>query len=294
MPRRSVRDDPDGMRIATVSKLLGVPVPTIRSWERRYEFPAPPRTDGMHRRYGDVEFEQLRALRDLVTKGHSTRDAVAQVRSAVVVRSEDASPSEPVVDAALALDAGRLRAALDASTERLGIEETIRRAILPAMREIGSRWKAGRCDVGREHFATEGIRAWLARQAFLAPPPFRPHPIVLACGPQDLHTIGLESFAVILARRGWPCRVLGARTPAEALVSAVQGMEAIGAVVTAQRSVTRRSAVEAIAAVDALSGVRAFYAGDAFVAPSARRDVRGRYLGEDLVEAALVVESSLS
>jgi hypothetical protein len=58
--------------------------------------------------------------------------------------------------------------------------------------------------------------------------------------------------------------------------------------------VTRRSAVEAIAAADALPGVRGFYAGDAFVAPAARRDVRGIYLGEDLVEAALVVESSLS
>jgi MerR family transcriptional regulator, light-induced transcriptional regulator len=293
MPRRSSRDDPDGMRIATVSKLLGVPVPTIRSWERRYEFPAPPRTDGLHRRYGDIEFEQLRALRDLVTKGHSTRDAVALVRNAVI-RSGDASPAEPVVDAALALDTARLRAALDASTERLGVEETIRRAILPAMREIGSRWKAGRCDVGREHLATEGVRSWLARQAFLAPPPFRPRPIVLACGPQDLHTIGLESFAVILARRGWPCRVLGARTPTEALVSTVEALGAIGAVVTAQRSVTRRSAVEGMAATDALPGVRGFYAGDAFVAPAARRDVRGIYLGEDLVEAALVVESSLS
>ena len=99
---------------------------------------------------------------------------------------------------------------------------------------------------------------------------------------------------MILARRGWPCRVLGARTPTEALVSAVQAMEAIGAVVTAQRSVTRRSAMEAIAAADALPGVRAFYAGDAFIAPSARKDVRGSYLGEDLVEAARVVESSTS
>ena len=282
------------MRIATVSRLLGVPVPTIRSWERRYDFPAPPRTDGLHRRYGDVEFEQLRALRDLVTKGHSTRDAVALVRSTVVVGSEDASPAEPIVNAALSLDTALLRTELDATTERLGVEETIRRAILPAMREIGSRWKAGRCDVGREHLATEGVRSWLARQAFLAPPPFRPRPIVLACGPQDLHTIGLESFAVILARRGWPCRVLGARTPTEALVSVVQAMRAIGAVVTAQRSVTRRSAVEAIVAADALLDVRAFYAGDAFVAPAARRDVPGIYLGEDLVEAALVVESSMS
>ena len=294
MPRRSGRDDLDGMRIATVSRLLGVPVPTIRSWERRYEFPAPPRTDGLHRRYGDVEFEQLRALRDLVTKGHSTRDAVALVRSTVVVGSANASPAEPVVNAALALDTALLRAELDAATERLGVEDTIRRAILPAMREIGSRWKAGRCDVGREHLATEGVRAWLARQTFLAPPPFRPHPIVLACGPQDLHTIGLESFALILARRGWPCRVLGARTPTEALVSTVQALGAIGAVVTAQRSVTRRPAVEAIAAADALPGVHAFYAGDAFAAPSARKDVPGTYLGQDLVEAARVVESSIT
>lgn len=293
MPRGSSRDTPDGMRIATVSRLLGVPVPTIRSWERRYEFPAPPRTDGLHRRYGAVELEQLRALRDLVTNGHSTRDAVAMVRSAAFAASGDTSPAEPVIDAALALDTARLRAALDASTERLGVEETIRRAIMPAMREIGSRWKAGRCDVGREHLATEGVRAWLSRQAFLAPPPFRPHPIVLACGPQDLHTIGLESFAVILARRGWPCRVLGARTPTEALVSAVRALGAIGAVVTAQRSVTRRSAVQAIGAADALPGVRAFYAGNAFGAPSARKDVPGIFLGADLVDAARVVESSL-
>jgi len=294
MPRRSGGDDADGMRIATVSQLLGVPVPTIRSWERRYAFPAPPRTDGRHRRYRDLELAQLRALRDLVMKGHSTKDAVALVRNAVAVRSGDAFPAEEIVEAALALDTGRLRAALDNSTERLGVEETIRRAILPAMREIGSRWKAGRCDVGREHLATEGVRAWLARQAFLAPPPFRPDPIVLACGPQDLHTIGLESFAVILARRGWPCRVLGARTPVDSLVSAVQAMEAFGAVVTAQRSVTRRSAVEAIAAVDTLPGVQAFYAGDAFAAPAARTDTPGTYLGEDLIQAAQIIETSTS
>ena len=294
MPTRSGRDHPDGMRIATVSQLLGVPVPTIRSWERRYQFPAPPRTDGRHRRYRDAELEQLRALRDLVMKGHSTRDAVALVRNAVVLRSGDAFPAEEIIDAAVALHTGRLRAALDAATDRLGVEETIRRAILPAMREIGTRWKAGRCDVGREHLATEAVRAWLGRQTFLAPPPFRPHPIILACGPQDLHTIGLESFAVILARRGWPCRILGARTPVQALVTATQAMQATGAVVTAQRSVTRRSAVQAITAVDTLPGVQAFYAGDAFAAPTARKDIPGTYLGEDLIEAALIVETSMS
>jgi MerR family transcriptional regulator, light-induced transcriptional regulator len=293
MPTRSRTDPRNGMHIATVSKLLGVPVPTIRSWERRYGFPAPPRTNGRHRRYGEAELEQLRALRDLVTNGHSTKDAVTRVRNTPGVRPDDASPAEPVVNAALALDSTRLQAELDATTQRLGVEDTIRQAILPAMRELGSRWETGSCDVSREHLATEAVRTWLARQAFLAPPPFRPHPIVLACGPKDMHTIALQSFAVILARRGWPCRMLGAMTPTDALVSAVQTLGAIGAVVTAQRSVTRRSAVEAIRAVDALPDVHAFYAGNAFVAPSARKDVPGTYLGENLAQAAQAIESTL-
>jgi MerR family transcriptional regulator, light-induced transcriptional regulator len=281
------------MHIATVAKLLGIPVPTIRSWERRYQFPAPPRTNGRHRRYGEAELAQLRALRDLVTNGHSTKDAVALVRNTAPVRPDDGSPAEPVVDAALALDSTRLQAELDATTQRLGVEDTIRQAILPAMRELGSRWQTGRCDVSREHLATEAVRNWLARQAFLAPPPFRPHPIVLACGPKDMHTIALHSFAVILTRRGWPCRVLGAMTPTEALISAVQTLRAIGAVVTAQRSVTRQSAVETIHAVDALPGVHAFYAGNAFGAPSARKNVPGTYLGEDLAQAAQIIETTL-
>jgi DNA-binding transcriptional MerR regulator len=284
------RSDSERLRIAAVSELLGIPVPTIRSWERRYDFPAPPRTDGSHRRYGEVELAQLRALRDLVTKGHSTKDAVALVRTRAVPETHDASPLGRVLEAVLSHDSELLRAELDAATERLGVEETIRRVVLPAMREVGARWEAGRCDVGREHLATESVRSWLAHQTFLAPPPFRPRPIVLASGPQDLHTIGLESFAVILARRGWACRLLGARTPPEALVSTVRAHRAVAAVVTAQRAVTRRSAVVAIDAVSAVRGVHAFYAGNAFVAPATRKGVNGTYLGEDLVNAAAILD----
>lgn len=228
----------------------------------------------------------------MVTKGHGTRDAVALVRRTASAVSEEAAPAQPALDAVLALDGELLRAELDAATERLGVEDTIRRVILPAMREVGSRWRAGRCDVGREHLATEVVRSWLSRQAFLAPRPFRPRPIVLASGPQDLHTIGLEAFEVILARRGWPCRSLGARTPTPALLTTVQALDAVGVVVTAQRAVTRRSAVSSIEAIHALPGVRAFYAGDAFAAPATRKDLGGIYLGEDLVEAAEIIDHS--
>jgi DNA-binding transcriptional MerR regulator len=289
MTKRTRRD---GLPIASVATTLDIPVPTIRSWERRYGFPAPPRTGGHHRRYTETEIAQLRDLRDLITRGHPAREAVARLTSASGDRPgrelEDA-----LVTAAMALDSDGVRTALDRSAERFGVEGTIRDVLFPAMRQIGTRWKTGTCEVEQEHLATEASRGWLARQMALAPPPLGADPIVLACGPKDLHTIGLEAFAVVLARRGWPCRVLGAMTPAAALASAVRSTRAVGAVVVAQRGVTRRAAVESLAEVEAIPGVRAFFAGDAFVSPAARRGVPGTYLGEDVVDAAERLEETL-
>jgi DNA-binding transcriptional MerR regulator len=282
----------DGVPIATVSRALGVPIPTIRSWERRYGFPAPTRTGGRHRRYADEEIEQLRRVRDLIVRGHPARDAVARVAA-----GDDPSRGDELADAlvaaALRLDVDSIRTALDDAADRLGVEAAIRDVAFAAMHEIGTRWKAGRCDVEQEHLASQTVRTWLGRHAALAPPASRRRPIVLACGPKDLHTIGVEAFGVVLARRGWPVRLLGAMTPADALVSAVTTLRAAAAVVTAQRSVTRRAAIGSLAAIERLSGVPGFYAGDAFLSPSARRDVPGTYLGEDVAEAAAILESHL-
>lgn len=281
-----------GVPIATVSKVLDIPVPTIRSWERRYGFPAPSRTDGRHRRYTAREIEQLRDLRDLITRGHSAGDAVARLSEAGRPYIED-DPIDAVLQSAMRLDSDSIRSALDAAAGRTGVESVIREVVFPVMHEIGRRWKTGACDVEHEHLATESVRAWLARQRAMAPPPFRPDPVVLACGPKDLHSIGIEAFALVMSRRGWSCRVLGPMTPAGALVGAVRSIEAVAAVVTAQRRVTRRAAVEALAAVHTLPGVLGFYAGDAFAAPGARRDVPGTYLGEDVLAAAEVFESEI-
>jgi DNA-binding transcriptional MerR regulator len=282
----------EGVPIASVSSSLDIPVPTIRSWERRYGFPSPSRTGGRHRRYTEREIEQLRDLRDLITRGHSAREAVARL-TAGPRNAGGRNLTDEVVEAAVRLDSDAIREALDRAADRLGVEATIRDVVFRAMREIGTRWKAGTCDIEQEHLASEAMRAWLARQAAMAPPPFGSDVIVLACGPKDLHTIGLEGFAVILARRGWPCRVLGAMTPASSLLAAVRSTRAVAAVVIAQRGVTRRAAIGSIAGVDAVPGVQAFYAGDAFAATTARRSVPGTYLGEDVVEAALVLEDTL-
>ncbi len=281
------------LTISAVSTMLGIPVPTIRSWERRYRFPAPDRTRGMHRRYSTREVDLLRELRDEITRGHPAREAV----QLVLARGAGGVPRPRHLDdfltSAMRLQPGGLREALDGAAETLGVETTIREVVLPAMREMGSRWASDTCDIAHEHLATESVRVWLARQSAMAPPPFRPRPLVLACGPKDLHTIGLEAFGVILARRGWDARILGSLTPTSSLVAATRAAEAAGAIVTSQRNVTRRAAVEAVSAVTAIPGVTAFYAGDAFATSAARREVPGIYLGSDVVEAAGILEGAL-
>lgn len=284
---------PAQMPIAAVSSLLGIPIPTIRSWERRYGFPVPSRTQGKHRRYSIDEVDQLRMMRDEITRGHSAHEAVDIVRRSTTEGRPRAALLDSFLDASMRLDPSALREALTSGTEQLGVEHTIRDVALPAMREMGSRWKAGVCDTAHEHLATEAVRVWLARQSAMAPPSFRPFPLVLACGPKDLHTIGLEAFGVILVRRGWAIRTLGALTPVPSLVAAVRAAEARGAVVTSQRSVTRRAAVEAVEAVEALPGVAAFYAGAGFGPLAARKDVPGTYLGDDVIEAAEILEAQL-
>ena len=280
--------------ISAVSAQLGIPIPTIRSWERRYGFPAPARTGGQHRRYSTDEVELLHMLRDEITRGHRAGYAVALVRGREIT-GEPPRPQllDAFIDAAMRLDPSALRRTLGQATETSGVEGAIAEVALPAMRELGTRWTTGTCDIVHEHLATEAVRSWIARLQAMAPPPFRAASVVLACGPKDLHSIGLEAFGLMLARHGWALRALGPLTPASALEQAVRTAGALGAVIASQRSVTRRAAIEAISPVAAIPGVEVFYAGDAFAPSGARRDVPGTYLGTDLVEAVATVERAL-
>jgi hypothetical protein len=58
------------LRVGEAAERLGVSPSTLRLWERRYGLPTPVRSAGGHRRYRLRDLDQLRALRDLVGRGH--------------------------------------------------------------------------------------------------------------------------------------------------------------------------------------------------------------------------------
>lgn len=280
------------MTIQQASSLLTVPVSTLRSWERRYDLPTTSRTIGGHRRYTMVAIDELRLMRDEIARGKRAADAAASARLLL-------QPPEPArrfidafLDAAQAMEPGRVRTSLDDATEELGLGPTIDDVMMPAMRRIGRWWETGRCGVGHEHLATEAVRMWLGKIVAFAPDPRDVAPVVLACGPRDSHTVGLEALGALLADTGCPCRLLGARTPVKALVDIAHQAEPGAFVVVSHLSLGRRPAIEAIRTVAEL-GVPTFYAGNAFVAVPTRRRLPGTYLGDSVFDAVRVIETAL-
>lgn len=57
-------------RIGAVSKLSGVPVPTLRIWQTRYSAFSPATTQGQHRLYDEEDLRKAALLKSLTSQGH--------------------------------------------------------------------------------------------------------------------------------------------------------------------------------------------------------------------------------
>lgn len=282
-----------GLSISEVSELLGVPAPSLRSWERRYGLPTTtPRSLGGHRRYQSGELVQLRLMRDETAAGRPAADAARRVRAILDDQNPLREWIEQMLRGASSQDAVAIRGVLDTAQAELGLATTLDGVVMPGMRQIGAWWETGRCDVGQEHFTTEVVRGWLAKLTTLAPPPTSDRWVLMAVGPRDLHTLGLEALGALLTEARIGCRILGPRTPIRVLATAIPATDAAAVVVVSHLPTQRRSAVASLNVV-AGTGVATFYAGNAFINAPSRKNVPGTYLGESIEHAAEVIIESL-
>ncbi|MDX6325450.1 MAG: MerR family transcriptional regulator, light-induced transcriptional regulator [Nocardioidaceae bacterium] len=281
-----------GLAIQQASALLGVPAPTLRSWERRYGLPTTMRSRGGHRRYSEPELQQLRLMRDEVAHGRRAADAALRVRLLLSGDDPAARWVTELLTVSRELRAPAIHEVLDRAEVQLGPAATVDEVLMPALRQVGNWWAAGKCDVGEEHLTTEAVRQWLARKAVLGTG--NPGPgVVLACGPRDQHTVGLEALAALLAPHGLQTYLTGARTPPDAVVSCVTRTASAGVVVVSHLPSHRRSTLDAL---KQLTSTRRplFYAGNAFLFAGARKGVPGTYLGEGIAAAADVIVRSVT
>lgn len=281
------------LTIQQASRLLQVPASTLRSWERRYEIPTTPRTPGGHRRYGAHALTELRLMRDEIARGKRAAAARASVRQLVQQPEPARSMVTQVLAAAQAMDPTRVRTCMDHAADTLGLGTAIDEVMMPAMRQIGWWWETGKCDVAHEHLATDAIRTWLGKIVAFGPRPRHPGSVLLACGPRDWHSLGLEAFGALLTQAGWRCRILGAATPIPTLRTTIRATNPTGVVVASHLFSGQRAAVATIRAAADLA-VPLFYAGNTFIASPTRHRLPGTYLGDNYQNALCSIETSLT
>ena len=113
--------DEAGLPIQEVSRLLGLPAPTLRSWERRYGIPTTPRTAGGHRRYSAEALHELRLMRDEIARGKRAADAARAVRQGLAATGPSADLRAELLTAAEQMDPPAVRAVLDRAHDELGL-----------------------------------------------------------------------------------------------------------------------------------------------------------------------------
>lgn len=234
-----------GVSVAVVARRLGVAPATLRTWSRRYGLGPDQHSAGTHRRYTGEDLARLELMRALTLRGVAPAQAAAAALAADVdpataaALTDHAEPTgrtdggalpqggiDPqtrgLARAAQALDAPRVTAMLAAALARDGVAMAWESLIKPALVATGRRWSEGKVGVDVEHLLSECVLAALRDAARQQPEPVSSRVVLLACAPEEQHTLPLHAVAAALAERRVDTRVLGARVPTDALAEAMR------------------------------------------------------------------------
>lgn len=187
-----------GLRTHAAASMLGVSPSTLRSWERRFGFPMPGRSDGGHRQY---ELRDIEALRQAFLETHNASSAVTVARQ----RGQGPASDVRLAVALAAFDEPAADRLLEESLAVRPVERTVEDVLLPAVAGL----EADAPGSAEHAFAWRHATGWLAAQRRLAPPGFRPESVLLfdASLPCDLEALGVQALELALRRVG--VRTLG-------------------------------------------------------------------------------------
>jgi MerR family transcriptional regulator, light-induced transcriptional regulator len=244
---RAKPPDPLQLSIGTLSQATGVPVDTLRTWERRYGFPVPiARTEGSHRRYPADTISTVQLIVRALDRGHRASEVVGrsaqQLRRLIEASEHSLEPplkAELIVQDWLRLTRELEGDALTAEFHRCLAEmsavDFLERYMGPFLVEVGARWQRGELRIYEEHVASERAREFLSLQwrrlAERPRTPTRPS-VILATPCGEPHVLGLHMAAWMVARAGAHIGFLGADTPMAEVALAVKHYAAQGVVLS--------------------------------------------------------------
>lgn len=215
----------NGIRTNAAAVMLGVSPNTLRSWERRYDFPRPERSAGGHRQYALSEIESLRLT---LAETHNVSSAISLARE----RGQGPSSPSRLASAFCAFDEDSANRLLEESLGLRSVERTIEEVLIEA---VAARLRDG--DTVEYQFAWRHATGWLSAQRRLAPPATRPEAIIIfdASVPCDIDAIHAQALEVVLRRAGLRTLCLTPSVELSRLGRALRALDPQAVVLTGRR-----------------------------------------------------------
>lgn len=236
----------DPLSVGDVASRLGVSPSTVRMWGERYGLTASARSRGGHRRYTSEDVDRLRGMHDAVIAGTSPSAAAAGVlaNGPRVPAGRRGGPGGAVLAVPGAGRAAQGMARAAARLDEIGVEDSALEALrargtLAAWDEImrpvliaaGEHWQRTGSGIEIEHLLTQAVSTAFVRYVSGLAELTRDNPILLAGGPHEEHVLALHAVRAALSERGVPARLLGPRTPMDALAAAARRIRSPGVLI---------------------------------------------------------------
>lgn len=236
---RDSRPGAGRLSIGALARATGIPVETLRTWERRYGYPVPNRKASGHRVYPVSSAPRLRRIAQALARGHRASEVVpasdADLR-ALETASEPVTParSRPagessvsvLLDAVRTFDSEILTRRLLAEWARRGPLEFLTACVAPLVRAVGDAWATRALDVHHEHFLSERVSDVLRALRL----PFEERAlgplVILASLPGEMHSLGLHMAALVLATSRCRALLLGTEVPLPLLADLARDLHA--------------------------------------------------------------------
>jgi DNA-binding transcriptional MerR regulator/methylmalonyl-CoA mutase cobalamin-binding subunit len=217
--------------IKRASEMVGVPVATLRAWQRRYQVVEPRRSDSGYRLYSAADIAKLRSMHALVASGWSPKEAAAVVSDDSDLKTErdDVERDQPprsrssrrasaqtvdLVAAAAALDPSAVTQLLDERFATGSFEHVVDGWLLPELDRLGMAWAEGGVTVAGEHMAAGAVQRRLSAAFDAAALDGARSPLLLTGLPPGCrHELGILAFATAARRQGLAVVHLGSDLP---------------------------------------------------------------------------------
>jgi DNA-binding transcriptional MerR regulator len=223
------------LSISDLEQFSGVPVHTIRIWERRYNALTPMRSAGNTRFYGHDQLKKLLNIVSLNQAGlkisHVCALSEAEVNS-LLQKEIDKSASKTgqfeyyiaqLLSAGLVYDELKFNDLITGCIAQNGMKETYQSVIYPILLRLGLMWRIDQICPAQEHFLTGLIRQKLMVAINDLSLKTQTKSTWLLFLPEDeVHDIGLLFASYLLRSMGHKVIFLGERVPFASVMDVIE------------------------------------------------------------------------